>query len=211
VIRPAILAENGTQKETQSMNSSASTTVRLRESDRRGLLRHFLSLGIEDRHLRFGSAIPDAGIEAYVARLDFDRDGLFAVQDEALEPVAVVHVAITGDGAELGLSVLPAVRGRGLGYLLLQRAVTFLRNRGIARVFVHCLSENGAMMHLARKSGMRIVQAGAETDAGLELEPATASSFMDEWADDQKGRSVQALRRNAILAQTFFAMLAAHR
>jgi RimJ/RimL family protein N-acetyltransferase len=211
VIRPAILAENGAQKETRYLKTSSSTTVRLHENDRPALRRHFTSLGGEDRRLRFGTSLADASIESYVAGLDFERDGLFAVQDEALELVAVVHVAITSDRAELGLSVIPGARGRGLGYLLLQRAVTFLRNRGIARVFVQCLSENGAMMHLARKSGMRIVNAGAETDAHLELEPANPNSFMDEWLDDQKGHSVRTLRRNALTAHTFFSMFAPHR
>jgi RimJ/RimL family protein N-acetyltransferase len=193
------------------MTASSSTTVRLREPDRAALQRHFLSLGSEDRRLRFGAPLPDASIEGYVAKLDFERDGLFAVQDEALELVAVVHVAITEGSAEFGLSVLPSARGRGLGYLLFRRGVTFLRNRGISQVFVHCLTENGAMMHLARKSGMRIVNAGGETDAHLKLEPATPNSFMDEWLDDQKGHSVQTLRRNARFAQSFFSMLAPHR
>jgi GNAT superfamily N-acetyltransferase len=193
------------------MTTSSSTTVRLREPDRAALQRHFTSLQDEDRRLRFGTRLSDEGIANYVAGLDFERDGLFAVQDEALELVAVVHVAIGKASAELGLSVVPRVRGRGLGFLLLTRAVTFLRNRGIAEVLVQCLSENGAMMHLARKSGMRVVYAGAESDARLELEPATPHSFLNEWLDDQKGRSVQTLRRNAMFAQGFFSMLAPHR
>ena len=187
--------------------TTTSTTVRLHELDRALLEEHFLALGAEDRRLRFGAAIVDDGVRAYVARLDFERDGIFAVQDDALRLLAVVHVAPVGDSAEFGLSVLPESRGQGLGNILFTRAVVYLRNRGSREVFVHCLAENGAMMHLARKNGMRIVGSGGESDARLVLEPATANSFINEWLDDQKGRSVQVLRKNARLVQLGFDLL----
>ena len=173
------------------------STVRLHEQDRPALESHFASLDGVDRRLRFGSTIANVGIASYVARLDFERDGLFAVHDEDLCVVAAVHVATTGHSAELGLSVLPEWRGKGLGNALFTRAVTFLRNRGATEVFVHCLSENGAMMHLARKNGMRIVYAGAESDARLHLDEATANSFVDEWLEDQRAEALRSLRRNA--------------
>ncbi|HUP29015.1 MAG TPA: GNAT family N-acetyltransferase [Usitatibacter sp.] len=173
-------------------------TVRLRSHDRAALLAHFLALEGEDRRLRFGSAISDEGIESYVGRIDFERDGLFAVHDDNLEMVALIHVAVTGAAAELGLSVLPGWRGGGCGNALLRRAVTYLRNRGVAEVFVHCLSENGAMMHLARKNGMRIVYSGGESDARLALDEATADSFVSEWLDDQRGLAVKALRQDRL-------------
>jgi GNAT superfamily N-acetyltransferase len=175
----------------------AISPVRLGEPDRPLLERHFLLLDAEDRRLRFGSTIADNGLRAYVARLDFAHDGLFAVQDEDLSVLAVIHVAPSGSSAELGLSVLPSWRGKGLGNALFQRAVTFLRNRGTLEAFVHCLSENGAMMHLARKNGMRIVYSGGESDARLILDPPTANSFIDEWLGDQHANAVQAERRSA--------------
>ena len=179
-------------------------TVRLHPADRRALAAHFLALDREDRRLRFGSPIADEGLEAYVERIDFARDGLFAVHDDNLEMVAVVHVAVTGGAAELGLSVLPGWRDRGCGNVLLRRAVTYLRNRGVAEVFVHCLSENGAMMHLARKNGMRIVYSGGESDARLALDAATADSFVAEWLEDQRGVAIRTLRQNARNARVLF-------
>jgi hypothetical protein len=44
-------------------------------------------------------------------------------------------------------------------------------------LFMHCLSENGAMIHLARKQGMRIASERGEADAYLELPPADAASI----------------------------------
>jgi hypothetical protein len=43
---------------------------------------------------------------------------------------------------------------------------------------MHCLAENGAMMHLARGQGMRIATQAGEADAWLELPPADAASFL---------------------------------
>jgi len=165
------------------MNSLA-PTVRLREQDRETLVSHLSSLDAEDRRLRFGTPIADSAIREYVARIDFERDGMFAVRDRGLRPVAVAHAATMGRTAELGLSVLPGWRGKGNGNALLQRAVTWLRNRGILSVHVHCIAENAAMMHLARSNGMRIVHSGAETDGRLELDAPNPRSRMAEWIED---------------------------
>jgi hypothetical protein len=43
---------------------------------------------------------------------------------------------------------------------------------------MYCLTENGAIMHLARKQGMQIIAEAGEADAVLKLPPADASSFL---------------------------------
>ena len=179
--------------------------LRLRDYHRAALVEHFLELGPEDRRLRFGATLTDEAIRAYVARIDFQRDGAFAIQDDELRLLAMVHVANSGDAAELGLSVLPAHRGYGLGQALLQRAVTHLRNRNAREVYVHCLSENVAMMHIARKSGMRIVYEGSESDARLELPPPNAATLFTEWLSDRQAEGVQALRRQSRLTRALLA------
>jgi GNAT superfamily N-acetyltransferase len=181
--------------------NEAPLTVPLGERDRKSLLAHFTSLQAEDRRLRFGASIGDEGLAHYVSRIDFARDGLFGVHDANLDLLAVVHVAVTDAAAELGLSVAPGMRGRGLGNALFVRAVMCMRNRGLREVFVHCITENAAMMHLARKHGMRVIQSGSESDARLALAPATAQSFINEWLHDQQGKAVRTLRENALLAQ----------
>lgn len=181
----------------EPFETAAHVAIRLREYHRPALEAHFLSLQAEDRRLRFGSNLPDEALLAYVRRIDFGRDGAFAVQDDRLRLVAVVHVANTGEAAELGLSVLPELRGQGLGQVLLKRAVTHLRNRGARVAYVHCLAENGAMMHLARKCGMRIGHDGGESDGRLELGPATAATLFTEWLSDRQGETLQALRHQA--------------
>jgi len=186
------------------LTTQSHVTIRLRDYHRPALEAHFTALEAEDRRLRFGANISDEALRAYVARIDFDRDGAFAVQDDELRLLAVVHVANTGETAELGLSVLPGHRGHGLGQALFQRAVTHLRNRGIREANVHCLTENGAMMHLARKSGMRIAYSGSESDARLELRPATAGTLMNEWLADRQAETIQAMRHHSRMTRALF-------
>src|ERR1019366_8218203 len=123
------------------------------------------ALAAEDRRLRFGGSLNDHAIVLYVARIDFDRDAVFGVLDDELRIIGAAHLA-RGDGhAELGVSVLPGQRGLGIGAALLRRTHAHARNWGEQKLFMHCLTENGAMMHLAKKQGMDIEAAFGEADA----------------------------------------------
>ena len=148
---------------------------------RDALIRHFLQLGPEDRHLRFGTSIGDAGIEVYVDSIDFTQSDVFAVFDDGLRIVGAVHLACTEDEAEIGLSVLTEARGKGIGNALFERATMRLSNRFVRRVYMHCLRENQAVIHIAIKNGMRVALDGSEADAWLELPNASAGSVTAEF------------------------------
>jgi GNAT superfamily N-acetyltransferase len=148
--------------------------------DRSALEDHFVALGRADRRLRFGASLNDAALRAYVGRIDFERDAAFGVFDDDLRLVGAAHLARASEHAELGVSVLPEHRGRGIGGALLGRAHMRARNWGIGALFMHCLTENAAIMHLARKQGMEIVAETGEADASLKLPRADASSHFGE-------------------------------
>lgn len=149
-------------------------------SERPELYEHFLSLAAQDRRLRFGAPLGDATVRDYVARIDFGQDALFGVLDDELRLLGVAHVARSPSFAELGVSVLQGFRGRGIGGGLLARAHLRARNWGMGALFMHCLTENAAMMRLARRQGMDIVTACGEADAWLKLAPADAGSHFGE-------------------------------
>src|SRR3954466_9617422 len=65
----------------------------LQERDRRRMLKHFMGLDDSDRLLRFGTVLPDAQVEAYVARIDFSRDTVYGVYNRVFKLVAVGHLA----------------------------------------------------------------------------------------------------------------------
>ncbi|HWN30005.1 MAG TPA: GNAT family N-acetyltransferase [Burkholderiales bacterium] len=150
---------------------------------REALRRHFLALPPEDVRLRFGSGMSAEGINAYVHKMDFDRDAVFGVFDENLQLTGVAHLALDPEhnAAELGVSVLPGHRGQGIGTALFERAEAHARNHYIKILFMHCLTENQPMMHIASKSGMRVLAAGSgESDAHLELSAPDAANVADE-------------------------------
>ncbi|WP_130393760.1 GNAT family N-acetyltransferase [Cupriavidus agavae] len=165
------------------------------------LLKHFLALGEEDRLLRFGQSVGDHVIEAYVDSIDFDHDSVFGVYDEHLELVGVGHFANLRDNAqgrvaEFGVSVSKSARGRGIGSALFQRAAMHGRNTNVRTLYMHCLSRNAAMMHIAKKAGMKVQFAYGEADAYLELTPADTVSRLTEVIDEQVADLDYVVRRN---------------
>ena len=148
--------------------------------ERAALEQHFVSLGSDDRRLRFGVPMSDSALRDYAARIDFERDAVFGVSGDDLRLLGVAHLARAAGHAGLGVSVLEQARGRGLGGALLARAHLRARNWGVRALFMHCLAENAAMMYLARKQGMAIVTEAGETDAWLGLPPADAGSHFGE-------------------------------
>jgi GNAT superfamily N-acetyltransferase len=151
---------------------------------------HLLALDEHDRYLRFGYAASDEHVQRYVAELDFDRDEIFGIYNRKLELIAMAHLAFllepgTSAGAEFGVSVLKKARGRGYGARLFDRAVMHARNEGVELMFIHALSENTAMIKIARNAGATLERAGGETDAYLRLPPATLDSRMTEIVEEQ--------------------------
>ena len=164
-----------------SPSVSTSEVQRLTEGARPALLAHFLALPADDRRLRFGASLSAERIATYVAEIDLGRDAVFGVFDDALSIVGVAHVAFAEGVAELGISVLPEHRGRGAGRALFARAAEHARNRSVPTLFMHCLAENAAIMHIARSSGMDVVAEAGDADAHLSLSPASLASVTGEY------------------------------
>ena len=173
---------------------------------------HLLALGESDRYLRFGYPATDAQISKYVDMLDFDRDEVFGIFNRRLTLIAMAHLANSPDKpgsergtmAEFGVSVLPHVRGRGYGARLFEHAVLHARNRGVSTLFIHALSENTAMLKIARNAGAEVVRAGSETEAWLKLPPVTIATRVGEMMEQQAAEldyqfKLQARRVNEFL------------
>ncbi|OWW23098.1 GNAT family N-acetyltransferase [Noviherbaspirillum denitrificans] len=171
----------------------------LSERDRRRLLMHFLALDSSDRLLRFGMVLPDDLITRYVQTLDFTRDTVFGVYDDNLALVGVGHLAfapreanpVLSDAtlkaqiAEFGVSVSASARGKGVGSKLFERAAIHCRNEDVDTLYMHCLSSNQTMIHIAKKAGMEIRRDYGEADAYLRLSPANPGSMLAEAVEEQ--------------------------
>lgn len=171
---------------------------------------HLLDLDEHDRYLRFGYQANDEQIERYVEHLDFERDEIFGIFNRRLELIAMAHLAFIHEPgaaacAEFGVSVLKKARGRGFGARLFERAVMHARNEGVELMFIHALSENTAMIRIARSGGAVIERTGSETDAYLRLPPATLDSRVSEMVEEQVAQADYRLKQQA---RNFMALLA---
>ncbi|MGR4868974.1 GNAT family N-acetyltransferase [Variovorax sp. LARHSF232] len=155
--------------------------------ERERIATHLLALEPHDRYLRFGYSASDEQIRRYVEGLNFERDELFGIYNRRLELIAMAHLAFApadqpGECAEFGVSVSKHARGRGYGARLFERAEVTARNAGVRMLFIHALSENAAMLKIARNAGASVVRSGSESEAHLELPEATLDSRMSEIA-----------------------------
>jgi len=153
------------------------------------IIGHLKSLAPQDRYLRFGYTATDEQIENYVNKMNFARDDIYGVFNRRLEIVAMAHLAFSVDPewatcAEFGVSVDFQMRGKGLGARLFDRAVVHARNQGVGLLFIHALSENTAMLKIARKSGAKVVRDGSESDAYLSLPVADMDSQVNEFIEE---------------------------
>jgi GNAT superfamily N-acetyltransferase len=154
---------------------------RLTASARDAYRAHLAALDPDDARLRFGSVIGADAIGAYVDRIDFERDVVFAVRDDALRVVGAAHLALLDEeSAELGVSVDAGQRRRGIATALVERAAAHARNRNLRTLYMHCLAENAAMMHVARRAGMAVIFDSGHADAQLTLPPADPASLVGE-------------------------------
>ncbi len=170
---------------------------------------HLLSLSPSDRYLRFGYAANDEQVQRYVTGLNFERDDIFGIYNRKLELIAMAHLAFSTDAklsscAEFGVSVLASARGRGYGSRLFDRAVIHARNEGVDMMFIHALSENTAMLNIARKGGATIERDGSESEAYLKLPPADLDSRMTEMVEEQIAQTDYRLK---VQAKQFWSFL----
>ena len=191
--------------ENQNVHETALVTVPIRSlgpSHRGRIAAHLKALEPHDRYLRFGYAATDEQIQRYADGLDFERDDIFGVYNRKLELIAMAHLAFSQDPehvacAEFGVSVLKKARGRGYGARMFERAVMRARNEGVDMLFIHALSENTAMIKIARNAGAILERAGGETDAFLRLPPATLDSRMSEILEEQLAQTDYRLKVQA--------------
>ena len=164
---------------------------------------HLRALSERDRYLRFGYAASDAQIARYVEQLDFERDEVFGIFNWQLQLIALAHLAYmapqppTRAAAEFGVSVAAHARGRGYGDRLFDHAALHARNRGVDSLLVHALSENSAMLRIARNAGARIERDGPESQAWVRLAPDNLVSRVEALVEDTAAQLDYGLKRHA--------------
>ena len=139
----------------------------------------FAGVTPDDLRLRFFAPIREFS-HAFIARmtqLDYARAMAFVAIEQTtgdLLGVGRLHANANYDTAEYAVLVRSDVKGRGIGWLLMQTILEYARSEGLQRVEGQVLNENTTMLTMCRKLGFAI--APDPNDAGscvvrLELAP----------------------------------------
>lgn len=140
----------------------------INQLDKDNLILHFTKDIVgEDRRLRFGHSIIDDGVISYLegSFKDFGCNNMWFIVDIDTpnqfnrRVVATCHIAYDDktNSAEMGCTVSPDFRDQKIGQELFNRGITWARMRGAETIFMHCLSENKTIQHIAKKNGMTVV------------------------------------------------------
>lgn len=179
---------------------------------RERIVAHLAALDERSRYLRFGFQASDGQIARYVDTIDFEHDEVFGIFNRRLQLIAMAHLACRPadlprgreSSAEFGVSVLPQARRRGFGRRLFEHAMLHARNRGVVSIFIHALSENTAMLKLAREAGAIVERDGPECEAWLKLPPDSFTSHLDQFLGDRAAELDYRLKHHAHHMENLF-------
>jgi GNAT superfamily N-acetyltransferase len=122
-------------------------------------------LALDDLRLRFFAAIRELSDDriSELTHLDYERAMAFIAIDETADlMLGVVRLHLDADrqdgdqGGEYAVIVRSALKGHGLGWLLMQRMIDYARGLGLKTVHGQVLAENTTMLRMCRDLGFRI-------------------------------------------------------
>jgi acetyltransferase len=121
----------------------------------------FAAVTPQDLRLRFFAPVKEFG-HAFIARftqIDYARAMAFIAVDEASgEMLGVVrlHADANYERGEYAVLVRSDLKGRGLGFLLMQMIIEYARAEGLGTIEGQVLSENTAMLAMCKELGFEI-------------------------------------------------------
>jgi acetyltransferase len=138
------------------------------------LLRHVTS---QDLRLRFFAPMKEFTHEfiARLTQLDYARAMAFVAFDEAtneLVGVVRIHSDSIYENGEYAILLRSDLKGRGLGWTLMQLIIEYAKSEGLKRISGQVLQENSAMLNMCRELGFAVKSDAADhtlCDVTLEL------------------------------------------
>jgi len=132
----------------------------------------------EDLRLRFFTPLRRLSpqLAARLTQIDYDREMAFVAEREG-EILGAVRISADPDNieAEYAVFVRSDMKGKGLGYLLMQEMIAYARSRGIHAVSGKVLRENTTMLQMAAELGFvrrRDSEDPNIVEVRVELQPA---------------------------------------
>jgi acetyltransferase len=126
----------------------------------------------EDLRLRFFAPVKDFS-HTFIARftqIDYARAMAFVAIDKAngeMLGVGRLHILSHSDTAEYAVLVRSDLKGRGLGWMLMEMLIEYARAEGISALQGEVLAENATMLRMCAELGFDIAQ--SPTDSNIRL------------------------------------------
>jgi acetyltransferase len=134
----------------------------IRPEDERLYAKFFAGVTDQDLRLRFFAPVKDFS-HAFIARftqIDYARAMAFiAIEERTGQLLGVVrlHANATYDSGEYAILVRSDLKGRGLGWLLMQTIIEYARAEGLRAIEGQVLRDNTTMMAMCQELGFSIV------------------------------------------------------
>lgn len=152
----------------------------IRPDDASLLLRFLEKISPEDKRLRFFATVREfnAPFIARLTQLDYHRAmALVAIDPVSQEIIGVVrlHIDANFESGEYAVLVRSDLKGKGLGWKLMELIIAFARRKGLKRIEGEVLSENTLMLTMCRELGFEIATSPDDAqikDVRLKLSPS---------------------------------------
>ncbi|WP_048439355.1 bifunctional acetate--CoA ligase family protein/GNAT family N-acetyltransferase [Caenimonas sp. SL110] len=154
-------------EERVTVNSTQLLLRPIRPEDGNRLKAFYAKCSPQDMRLRFFMArreVPTSELARF-SQIDYDREMTFIALTPADEfgnqrMAGEVRAVCDPDNirAEFAIQVASAWQGHGLGRVMMDKLLNYLRARGTTEVIGQCLRENAAMLALARSVGFAVTE-----------------------------------------------------
>jgi RimJ/RimL family protein N-acetyltransferase len=144
------------------------------------------------------------GISADATYINHLIDGIVSNPEEHYFLIAVqgttwagvIHMArISEHEMEFGVMVAEQYRNQGIADQLMSEAIVWIRNRGFDTLYLHCVTWNRAMKHLAHKHGLFIQEDHGDSDVCSHIPPASVISYAQEAATHNRNIFIMSLQQ----------------
>ncbi len=151
---------------------------------------HLLRLDKASRRMRFAHGVSDEFIIDYASRMSELGGVVYSyIEDDHVRAVAELRKLgdTWGYEAEAAFSVEETHQELGIGTELMGRIIRSARNRGVQRLFMSCLPENGKMQAIARKYEAQLTFEPGEVIGAIVPHDANYFSVIAEAVEDRVG------------------------
>jgi len=120
----------------------------------------------------------------------------FLVATQGTTWVGVIHMARVSEcEMEFGVMVAEPYRNRGIADQLMNEAITWIQNRGFNTLYLHCVTWNRAMKHLAHKHGLVMQEDHGDADVCSRIPPASMISYAKEAVTRNRNIFIMSLQK----------------